>query len=249
MTDSPTSPTRTPPTLWSRLGPAALLALAWTFLPAILGLTVFFGARADVAEWFRSHELPLALSLYVAAFVLGAGLGLLPTWTQAVIGGYAFGMSTGFLGALAGFAGASLLGYALARLIARHRVEREIDSNPKARAVRDALVGASPSRTLLTVFLLRFPPNSPFALTNLVLAATEVPFLTYALGTLLGMAPRTLAYAWIGAQASSWDEAKRPQWLFIAGIVATLAVLAVIGSIANRAIERVTARPAPPPTP
>ncbi|MEZ6319396.1 MAG: VTT domain-containing protein, partial [Phycisphaerales bacterium] len=116
----------------------------------------------------------------------------------------------------------------------------EIESNAKARAVREALIGGDRWRVLGTVMLVRFPPNSPFALMNGLLAATEVPIGTYVLGTALGMAPRTLAYAWIGTQVSDWDTVGLPAWLKYGGLVVTLIVLAVIGQVANKAIERVT---------
>jgi len=228
------------PNLWTRLGPAALLGVAWAFLPAVLGLTLFVGYRGEAAEWLKGHELGVGVAIYVGAFVLGAGLGLLPTWVQAVIGGYAFGMWFGFAGALAGFTGASVVGYAVARVVARHRVEAEIESNVKARAVREALIGGDRWRVLGTVMLVRFPPNSPFALMNGLLAATEVPIGTYVLGTALGMTPRTLVYAWIGTRVSDWDTVGLPAWLKYGGLVVTLIVLGVIGQVANKAIEKVT---------
>lgn len=235
--DAPAPPT--PPNLWTRLGPAALLGLAWAVMPGIMGFVIFFGVRAEVADWFASHSLPLALTLYIAAFILAAGLGLLPTWAQATIGGYAFGMWGGFFGALAGFTGASILGYAIARAVALRRVDAEMATNAKARAVRDELVGKGPWRTFATVALLRFPPNSPFALMNLALAATRVPLGTYIAGTAVGMAPRTLAYAWIGTTVQDWDQAGVPKWMTIAGVISALVVLGILGHLANKAVERV----------
>lgn len=244
MTETPHDPADPPappgPNLWTRLGPAALLGAAWAFLPAVLGVTLFVGYRGDAAAWLVGQPEMVGLAVYVGVFVLAAGLGLLPTWVQAVIGGYAFGLWLGFAGALAGFVGGSVVGYAVARVVARHRVEREIEANAKAKAVRDALVGGDKLRVLGTVMLVRFPPNSPFALMNGLLAATEVPLGTYVLGTALGMAPRTLAYAWIGTRVSTWDELGLPAWLKYGGIALSLVVLGIIGHVANKAIERAT---------
>ena len=66
---APTGANAPAPGLWTRLGPAALLGLLWAVLPGIMGFALFFGVRAEVAEWFRSHDLPLALTLYIAAFI------------------------------------------------------------------------------------------------------------------------------------------------------------------------------------
>jgi uncharacterized membrane protein YdjX (TVP38/TMEM64 family) len=63
----------------------------------------------------------------------------------------------------------------------------------------------------------------------------------YVLGTALGMAPRTFAAVFVGSQITDWSSAEKPRWMVVGGIVLTLAVLGVIGSIANRALKRVTA--------
>ncbi|MEQ8768932.1 MAG: VTT domain-containing protein [Phycisphaerales bacterium] len=235
----PTDPSKpTGPGLMQRLGPAALLGIAWAVLPAVLGLTLFFEYRGEAAEWLRGHGDVLGIAVYVGIFAVTAGLGLLPTWAQAVIGGYAFGLVGGFGGALAGFVGASVIGYFVARLVARHRVEAEIEANPKAKAARDALVGKGGWRTLLTVTMIRFPPNSPFALTNGLMATTEVPFGAYLLGTAVGMAPRTLAGVWIGTSVETMDEIDMPGWMKYGGIAVMFVVLIVLGQIAQRAVEK-----------
>ena len=89
--------------------------------------------------------------------------------------------------------------------------------------------------------LLRLPPNSPFAITNLVLAATRVPLLPFTLGTLLGMAPRIGLIVWLSAHASQLDLGiGKDLTIFLVGLVVLLLTLAVIGSIAWRAVDRVT---------
>lgn len=225
----------------ARLGPAAALGIVWTMLPMILGLTLIVRYRGDVAVWLQGHQ-DIGIAIYIAGFALTAGLGLLPTWVQGVIGGYAFGLVAGFPGALCGFAGAAVLGYAVARLVARDRVDAEIHRHPKAWAIRQALVEQSPGRTLGIVTLVRMPPNSPFSLTNLVLASVEVPLATYMVGTLVGMAPRTLAYVWIGTQVSDWDNVSKPTWLFVGGLVLTVIAVMVIAHVGNKALERMTGR-------
>ncbi len=222
----------------TRLGPAALLGIAWAVLPAVLGLTLFVGYRAEAAEWLRDHGDVVGIAIYIGIFAVTAGLGLLPTWAQAVIGGYAFGLVGGFGGALAGFVGASVIGYLVARVIARDRVEREIESSPRAKAARDALVGKGGWRTFLTVTLIRFPPNSPFALTNGLMASTEVPFGAYLLGTAIGMAPRTFAGVWIGTTVETMDEISMPGWMKWGGIAVMFAVVMILGQVAQKAVEK-----------
>ena len=80
-----------------------------------------------------------------------AGLGFLPTYAQSILGGWVFGVALGLPAALVGFTGEAWLGYEIARRVSKDRVEELIERNPKARVIRDALVGRGPWRTLLVV--------------------------------------------------------------------------------------------------
>ncbi len=238
--------------VFGRLGVAGWLALAWAFVPAIAGFTLLAN-MAPVSRWLKGEteagagHFALGMGVYTAAFVLAAGFGVLPTYSISVLGGYAFGVPLGFAAALAGFGGASIVGYFIARTVARDNVEQEIQRHAKARVVRDALVRSGFWRTLAIVTLVRVPPNSPFALMNLTLAGTGVKLRAYIVGTLLGMAPRTLAYVVIGQQITDWSNPDKPKWLFVVGIAVTIVVIAIVGSIANKALARMTANGAAEP--
>jgi uncharacterized membrane protein YdjX (TVP38/TMEM64 family) len=238
------SPSREAASTLRALGPTGLLGIAWTAAPAVCG-TLLLAALGPLSEWLLYHR-PLGLALYTVVFVLGAGLGFLPTYAQSILGGWVFGVGLGLPAALLGFTGGGLLGYRVARRVSRDRVLALIETNPKARAIRDALVGRSPWRTVLIVTLLRLPPNSPFALTNLVMATTGVPLPAFLAGTFLGMLPRTaVAVALAAAAASTGAEdiqtfvRHRGPVLLLAGIVGGMAVLGVVGAIARRALRRV----------
>jgi uncharacterized membrane protein YdjX (TVP38/TMEM64 family) len=113
-----------------------------------------------------------------------------------------------------------------------------INSHPKARAVYSALLGAGYWKALLTITLIRLPPNSPFAMTNLALAATRVPFSAYVLGALIGMTPRTAAMIYIGSQLKDLSDTGAPWWYFWAGLFLALVVLGVIGHVVNQAVSK-----------
>ena len=243
--------TSTPPTapnptslegLASRLGPAGVLGVLWAVFPAVCGIVLLRYADT-VGAWLRGHEANGPF-IYAAGFIVLSGLGLLPTYAVAILGGWAFGLEVGLPAAMAGFVGGSLIGYGIARFASGDRVEKIIAENPSWRAIRDALVGGSPLRTLGIVTLLRLPPNSPFAITNLVLASVRVPVLLYGLGTLIGMAPRTAVVLYIATlvkDMTAKDAAKQtPWWYYLIMAVASLLVLAVIGAIAKAALRRVT---------
>ncbi len=224
-------------TVIRRLGPVGILAAISVTLPALGGLLLFY-YRDPIGAWLAAQP-ELGLWIYVGGFILLAGLALAPTHVQALLAGYVFHFALGVPAALAGFSGASLLGYVIARTVSGERAVRIIAEQPKWKAVYDALLGAGWWRTLGIVTLLRIPPNSPFALTNLVLAATRVPPIAYLLATAVGMAPRTVMVVYVGAQLKSLNDSGKPGWYIWVGVGLTLAVLAVLGHIISRALEGV----------
>mgnify|MGYP000078054023 CR=1 FL=1 len=225
-----------------RLGPASVLAAGATVLPP-LGSIALFAYMNSVGDWLRSHGGE-GIAMYIAGFAVFAGLALLPTYASAILGGWAFGFSVGFPAAMCGFLGGALIAYGVCRPAASDRVEKIIAEKPKWKAVRDALVGGSALKTLAIVMLLRLPPNSPFALTNLVLSSVKVPVWIFLLGTLVGMAPRTAVAVLIASrlqnQLASEAAQQRPWWTIAGGIVLSLIVLCVIGYIAQTALKKIT---------
>jgi uncharacterized membrane protein YdjX (TVP38/TMEM64 family) len=239
------------------LGAAGVLGVLALALPPVSGGLLMTYMRT-VSEWLRSHH-DAGLAIYIGLFALCAGLALLPTYAQSALGGYAFGTALGVPAALAGFALAAVIGYEIGRLASGDRVERALARKPRWQAVRDALVRDHEARgfvkTTGMVALLRFPPNSPFALVNLLMASVKVPRGPYLLGTIIGMAPRTAVAVAIGATVKEFTTAElskaMPLWLWIAGIAVMLVVLVVVGVIAERAIARLGPAPAedgPPAT-
>tara|TARA_R110000782_G_scaffold19101_9_gene52038 strand:- start:1842 stop:2651 length:810 start_codon:yes stop_codon:yes gene_type:complete len=231
--------------IFGRLGPAAALGVAWAVLPALGGFLVLFNME-PISTFLRGEaeagpmREALGVATYVLIFIVSAGCGFLPTYSQAILAGYAFGVPVGFAAAWIGFGGASIVGFFIAGRFARERAEREIHRNVKARVVRDALIESGFWKALLIVTLVRIPPNSPFALMNLILCASGVKKRVYIIGTLVGMAPRTFAAVLIGSQITDWSNVEKPRWMIVGGIVLTFAVLGVIGAMANRALKRLT---------
>jgi uncharacterized membrane protein YdjX (TVP38/TMEM64 family) len=247
-----------PPTakqVWADLGPAAPLALLALFMPMIGGF-LLIGYGKTVSS-FLNAQGPWGVAIYAAAFALLAGLALLPTYAQSVLGGYAFGVEVGIPAALTGFVVGAIIGYEVARRASGDHVLRSLSKHPRLKAVRDAFIderlGRGFWKTFGIVALLRVPPNSPFAITNLLLASVRVPRLPYILGTAVGMTPRTVAAVVIGAGiarslARSGTEGgpdlkAQPWWLMPAGIVLSVVVLIVLGLLANSALAKATKNP------
>lgn len=232
--------------LFQRLGPAGILGILWAILPAIAGF-VLLANIGNISDWLQTQG-KAGIPIFICLFAISAGLGLLPTYAQAILAGWVFGFMTGSIAAILGFTGAAIIGYAFVRLVSQNRVENIIRDNPKAAAIKEALVDRGFWRTLGIVTLIRIPPNSPFAITNLVMASSGVNFVIYTIGTIIGLAPRTAIAVFIAAATASSTGAVDIQTaiekgknlpLLIGGLVTMFIALGIIGMIANKAIEHV----------
>jgi len=228
------------------LGRTGVLAVLWTITPALSTIFVvaYLGEVSDAFE-ARGAWGPW---LYALAFAVVAGVGLAPTYSLSFLSGWAFGFWTGTASALVALLGAALVGFAIAHRVSAAHARELVARFPKAEAVRHALVGRGALRGGGVVALLRVPPNSPFSLTNLVLGTSGIRTAPYAIGTLLGLAPRTAVYVGMGAAAAAGGAedlgealAGGPGWpVLVVGVVLVIVVLDQIGRIARRALEQIT---------
>jgi uncharacterized membrane protein YdjX (TVP38/TMEM64 family) len=240
---------------FGKAGPAAVVA---AFLPAIGGFTLI-GFTPTIAPWLRDLGVT-GLLLYIAVFAVTSGLAILPTFAQAALGGYAFGLALGLPGALVGFLGGSLIGYFTARKVTGDDAIKGVQKHPKWNVVVRSFFpdrqddGQTDNknrgfwRTLGLITLIRFPPNSPFALTNIVLSSVKVDILPYAIGTVVGMLPRTAVVCYLGSiiQGELSEDvslkSSRPGWFVPVGIGITLVVLFALAKLGDMAIKKAIAR-------
>lgn len=229
----------------SRLVASGLLGLVWVTAPPLVGFYLL-AHLGEIGDLLRIDPT-LGFWAYVAVFAVSAGLGILPTYAQAILGGWVFGMWLGLAGALIGFTGGAAIGMLFARAVAGSSIERWIESNSRPRVIRAALVGGSSWRTFAIVALVRLPPNSPFAITNLVLGTTGVSFFLALAATFVGMLPRTAVACFLASQASATgakgllELADDKGWTpIVVGFVAMGAVVLVIGRIARLALDRLS---------
>lgn len=225
-----------------RLGPAGWVTVLSGTLPPILGMTIL-ATSLKLAPWLDSHR-PLSVFLTAAAFMLAGGMMLAPTYSFSWLCGLSFGFSVGLATGMTAITGAALINYAWARAVCKDRITTLLDENPKSRAVHNALLHGSPLKTFGIVTLLRLPPTSPFALANVLLAATKVPFVTVFFATLLGMLPRTAIVVAAGAGLESLDpDVKKNPLVWAAGIVVTIIVLMILTAVSKKALAQATATP------
>ena len=225
-----------------RLGAAGPFALMLTFCPP-LGALVLLSTLTSFGPWLRDHGAVGMLFFFLVIGLL-LGVSFVPTYTSAILAGWAFGFWVGWPLALATLTAASLLARVLGTWVARDRVMAIIREKPSLFAVHQALLGAPTGKTALVVTLLRVSPMSPFALTNFAFSAAQVPLGAYLFGTVVGLAPRTAlaAYAAAGVEQLMFKQVG-DRTTVIVGIAVTVVAFGIVGLLAKRALRGLTAPP------
>ncbi len=199
---------------------------------------------AGLSGWARAAG-PAGVAAFVLAYAAGSVLAL-PVWPLTVAAGVAYGAWAGFAVALpAGAVGASAA-FLAGRTLLRGTVARRIARDSRLAALDEA-VGRQGA---FLVLLLRLSPLFPSNVVNYALSTTRLRLLAFAAASFLGMAPITFAWAWAGATLGGLQGvAGRPpagpgervlQW---AGLLATVAVVILLGRIARRALTATSAAP------
>jgi uncharacterized membrane protein YdjX (TVP38/TMEM64 family) len=225
--------------LMQRLGAAGPVAIVLSFWPPLGGF-VLLAFLTALGPWLRGQGAE-GFAIYFLVAGLLMGISFLPTYSCAILAGWAFGFRVGWPLAMITITASSLLSYAIGRWISRDRVLQVIQEKPQWNAIHRALLAGETFTTMMVVMLLRVPPASPFALANFGLAAGRVPLLAYTVGTFVGIGPRTALAAFAAAQLEQLrfkDVGDR--WMLIAGIVATLIVCVILGVLSKRALRQIT---------
>lgn len=219
-----------------RSGPVAVFAIA---LP-VGGSLAAVAIGPLVAPWLREQGW-WGVALFTVTFAVLGALALAPTYSTSAIAGWTFGFRIGFPVVILGTLAGAMLGYLLARRIAKKRVAATFADHPRWDIVRRALAEDRPLKTLWIVFLLRLSPVLPFGTTNILMATTGVPIATYFAGTLLGLMPRMglVALAAAGSNRLDFDTAQS-WWVLAGGLGATGICIVVLAVIGKRALERAT---------
>jgi uncharacterized membrane protein YdjX (TVP38/TMEM64 family) len=183
--------------------------------------------------------------VFVLLYVLAA-ITLAPAFLLTFSAGAVFGLWRGtlltYIGAVLG---ASAV-YALAAPLARSRVLRWLDRDPRVAATRRAVVKDS----AWIMFLLRLSPLVPYNLLNYALSLSGVRYRDYLLAS-VGMIPAIIMYAYYGKVAGDVTRIAAgvapphgPEYyvLLIIGLFATFAATHLISRAAKKAMAEETLR-------
>jgi uncharacterized membrane protein YdjX (TVP38/TMEM64 family) len=183
-------------------------------------------------EWVR--ELgpwgPVAfIVMYVAAVVV-----FLPAAILTLGGGFVFGMLWGSIYVLIGATIAANVAFLLGRHLARDWIARRFESQPKFKALDDAVAREG----WKIAALVRFAPVFPFSWTSYGFGLTRIPLWEYFLAN-FAMIPGTLMYVYFGTLLSDvTQKVEKPPWIkWVIGAL-TVAVILYVTRFAKRALSR-----------
>ena len=183
---------------------------------------------------------PSGALLFIPLYALWVTLLLPGVWASMLAGalyGTWWGSVIVFVGACLGAEAAFLLG----RTWLRSWAQQRLAALPKLQAVERAVIREGLKLVLLT----RLSPAFPFSLLNLAYGLSEVSLRDYTIG-LIGILPGTILFCGLGALAGDVarfgdvlsGEADPATWtLRIVGIVATVAVVWLVGRAARQALQ------------
>jgi uncharacterized membrane protein YdjX (TVP38/TMEM64 family) len=216
-----------------------------------------FAAAVLAALWIALRRLPVLHWIALgAAAVHGAGawgavawaaamylltLVLCPVIPLVIASGWLFG-TWGALVALAATVASAATAFAAARALGRGAVASALFSRPRARA----LFELAEEGGTWTVTLVRISPLVPFTPGNAVMGLTALRLRQLVAGTILGMAPGTVLYAWAGSLLPSAEALERGEdvvqrplvWIMLAAALAAAVVASNAAARKLRALGR-----------
>ena len=194
----------------------------------------------DWHSWLPALQSPAGALAFIPLYALWVTLLLPGVWASMLAGalyGTWWGSLIVFIGACLGAEAAFLLG----RTLLRGWAQRRLAALPKLQAVEQAVSREGLKLVLLT----RLSPAFPFSLLNLAYGLSEVSLRDYTLG-LIGILPGTVLFCGLGALAGDVarfgdvlsGEADAGTWVLrIIGLLATVAVVWLVGRAARRALR------------
>jgi uncharacterized membrane protein YdjX (TVP38/TMEM64 family) len=218
------------------IGAAIVIAVAALFLA---------GGRVaallpELARWVAAQGAAAPL-FFVAAYVMATVL-LVPGSLLTLAAGALFGLWRGTIIVLLAASTGATAAFLIARYLARERVARRVQRDPRFAAI-DRAIGASGLRI---VVLLRLSPVVPFNLLNYALGITSVRIRDFLIAC-VAMLPGTLLYVYYGrvigdvAALAAGARAERDTTYYVllgVGLIATIAVTALLTRIARRELRR-----------
>lgn len=208
------------------LCPAIVIVAAVGYL-VYSGIT---GNRITVDELVEHApaQASLAALVLVAMYVLKSLSVVFPIAVLYAAGGYIFGPWWGCLVNAVGIAAGCTLQYWMGRASGSHAAERLAEKHPRMRALFEAQ-GRSP---LLAAFSARLFGIISGDIISYYFGASEVPFLPFLAGSVLGVAPGLITITVLGTSAT---DPRSPEFIIS---VAAAVVIWGLSALGKRLIDK-----------
>ncbi|MGD2182390.1 TVP38/TMEM64 family protein [Lusitaniella coriacea] len=168
------------------------------------------------------HQLgSWSIFAFIIAYIVLTLIGI-PGTILTVAGGVVFGLVWGTVWSVIGATLGAIGAFLLARYFLHDWVQRQFCHHQMLERFEQAVT----KMPLQFVLAIRFAPISPFNVVNFLFGLTPIQLKPYAIGTLLGIIPGTLAYTWLGVAGREALSGGNSTPLFLAlGFLALLSLL------------------------
>lgn len=221
------------------------------WIRALLILAAILGLVLAARQWLDRDALAGLLSrvqslgnlgaAILSAFYVLACVLFLPGSILTLAAGFLFGLVKGYVAVAVGSVLGASAAFWIGRTVGRDWVRRKVEGNAKFAALDRAVAQNGFKIVLLT----RLSPAFPFNLLNFAYGVTGVGFRDYFWASLVGMAPGSVMYVYLGSAmknlaevfAGSAASSTIQNIIYGIGLVATIAVTVVVTKIAQRALN------------
>ena len=161
-----------------------------------LSLETLVRHRAAIEAFIGAHYL-LALGMFIGIYIGAVSLSIPVAFLLTITGGFLFGPVIGPLAAIAG----ATIGGTVVFLVAQTALGEFLARRAGPRVAK--LAEGFRADAFHYLLFLRLTPIFPFWLVNLAPALFGVPLRTFILATIIGVAPATFAYGFLGSGLGS----------------------------------------------
>lgn len=193
--------------------------------------------REALLSWRDQHFL-VSMALFVLLYLVVVVLSLPVNFAMTILGGFLFGFLFGTVLASVAVTAGAVLVFAVARASFGAELRRRVLANGSSRLFAQMDRGFA-RNALWYLLVLRLVPTVPSLVSNAAPAFFGVRTRTFAVATLIGVVPSSIATAWIGASLSN-ALAEDEVGAFAAGpyltglAVLTLVLLAALPALLRR---------------
>ena len=178
-------------------------------------------------------DSPLVALIFLGIFFVG-GMILVPIPLMAFAVSLVFNIWVSILIVIPGFFLASIGGYYVGRIIDTDSLSSKLQNSI------DKIKDKIDSKGAWAVMALRLAPTPPFTITSMISGALKIPFLNYAGGTVLGIAPLGISAVFFGKGAIKMMQ--EPSALAASSIGAAIILYGVYRVVKHQQSESDTAK-------